>query len=100
MGRLSERPLDELEREDEEQVEILCMIQDARDRGDEQEMLRLQKRLKPTAETLLSAKMRAGADWVREQGYDTCYADAFFGPGWLERSNEELLAILDKARFG
>ena len=37
-----------------------------------------------TAETLAMFKETRGADWIREQGFDTTRADERYGAGWLD----------------
>ena len=66
------------------QLNIIGQLCEAFDRDDEAAILELNKQLTPPAGTLMNMKKAAGADWIREQGYDTRHADEKYGPGWLD----------------
>ena len=56
-------------------------------RKDKEEMERLFPKVKFEAESLMLFKNEYGAEFIRENGYNTEKADKKYGPGWLDREN-------------
>lgn len=68
-------------------------LQAAIDRGDEEAEFELRKLIIMPAETLLSAMISRGADWIRERGWNTSEAERVFGKDWMERDIAKLQEI-------
>jgi len=62
--------------------------------GDTEEQTKCFRQFIHPPVTMLVLKETMGAEWIIEQGLDTSEADRKFGPGWMERDNDELAAIL------
>ena len=72
---------------------ILVAMWEAEDRGDQAEADRLFSALDIPAHTLMALKnMPGGADWIRKHNLRTHLADEKYGPGWLDRTEEEEFA--------
>ena len=51
-------------------------------------MAKYRRLIKLTPGSLMAMKITCGADFIRENGYNTEYADAEYGPGWLDRKED------------
>ena len=79
---------DETPEEALRQCEYMRKQLEAMDRGDEEEAAKYDRLIKMTPGSLMSYKMLCGADYIRERGFNTEYADAEYGPGWLDRKED------------
>lgn len=73
--------------ERQEQLDLLEEFGDAMDRDDEETQRRCRAKIKFLPGSLMALKEVWGADFVREQGYNTELADEYYGPGWLDRDD-------------
>ena len=71
---------------------ILVAMWEAEDRGNTEEADRLFSALEIPAHTLMAIKAVLGADWIRSRNLRTHLADEKYGPGWLDRTEEEEFA--------
>lgn len=65
--------------------QLLHLLGEAMDRGDEETARELRKKVVYPAEALLAAKRNMGADWIRKEGLRTETAEAKYGKDWLDR---------------
>ena len=79
---------EELLRTGRQNLVYLCESQRAGMAGDEDAAWAWLALAKLPAETLLMLKMNMGAQFVRENGFDTELADAAYGEGWLDREEK------------
>ena len=79
----------ETEEEREEQRQLFWAAVEAFKRGDIDEYKSYFPLLKFEASSLMAGKKLFGADYLRELGVNTEYADAVYGPGWLDREEED-----------
>lgn len=42
---------------------------------------------------LIAIRDSVGADFIREEGFDTIYADLLFGPGWLDEEEDRRAVV-------
>ena len=68
----------------------------AREADDREEEKRLFKQILLPAESCLLLKCTRGAEELRTGGYILTEAEKLFGPDWLERDDDELIAILHR----
>ena len=79
---------DETPEESLRQCEYMRKQREAMDRGDDKAVVKYNRLIKFAPSSLLAKKILCGADYVRERGYNTEYADAEYGPGWLDRKED------------
>ena len=77
----------ETEQERAEQNEAIEGYLDALGRDDHEAARNFFRKIKLEACSLMAGKKIFGADYIREQGFNTEYADAKYGPGWLDRED-------------
>ena len=59
----------------------------ALNRGNRVEADRLHRKLKMSAEGLMAGKKLFGADYIRQEGYNTENADKKYGSDWLDKDD-------------
>ena len=64
---------------------IMADMNEALEKEDRAEFMRLFSTLHFSADVALHVKRAFGADWIRESGMRTDRAEAVFGPDWLDR---------------
>ena len=74
-------------REKLEKLQVMSDYMDAMNRDDEEAMRRILPTIKFHPETLKLLKALQGADFIREEGYNTELADKEYGPDWLDRED-------------
>ena len=79
---------DETEEEAIRQCEYMGKQMEAMERGDEEAMAKYDRLIKLAPSSLMAMKILCGADYIREKGFNTEYADAEYGPGWLDRKED------------
>ena len=79
---------DETEEEAIRQCEYMRKQMEAMDRGDEEAIAKYDRLIKLDPGSLMATKILCGADYIREKGFNTEYADAEYGPGWLDRKED------------
>ena len=79
---------DETEEEAIRQCDYMEKQMEAMDRGDEEAMAKYDRLIKLAPSSLMAIKITCGADYIRENGFNTEYADAEYGPGWLDRKED------------
>ena len=77
---------------------IMDAMLEALARGDKEEFARLFPEMQVSADTALRMKRVCGADRIRKTGMRTDRAEAVFGPDWLERDADELMARVEGGR--
>lgn len=68
--------------------ELLDLLNDAEERGDDKLVKELRGKMIWPAETLLATRDSRGADWLLEMGYNLVEAERKYGKDWLH--NEQL----------
>ena len=76
---------DETPEEALQQCEHMEKQREALDRGDTEAVAKYRRLVKLAPSSLMAMKKTCGADYIRENGFNTEYADAEYGPGWLDR---------------
>ena len=79
---------DETEEEAIRQCDYVGKYMEAMDRDDEEAMAKYRRLIKLTPGNLMAMKILCGANYIREMGYNTEYADAEYGLGWLDRKED------------
>ena len=79
---------DETPEESLRQCEYMRKQREAMDQDDEEAIAKYDRLIKLTPGSLLAMKILCGADYIREKGFNTEYADAEYGPGWLDRKED------------
>ena len=80
---------DETPEESLRQCEYMRKQREAFDRGDAEAIAKYDRLIKLAPSSLMSMKKLCGADYIRKKGFNTEYADAQYGPGWLDRKEDE-----------
>ena len=80
---------DETPEESLRQCEYMRKQRDAMDRGDVEAVAKYDRLIKWAPSSLMAMKKFRGADYIRKKGFNTEYADAQYGPGWLDRKEKE-----------
>ena len=89
MAALGAEPIYLTDEELAEDRKLTWDFLDARRRGDWEEVDRLVRKMQFPACCLMAGKKLFGADFIRKRGYDTTLADKAYGPGWLDREEED-----------
>ena len=76
---------DESPEESLRQCEYMRKQREAYDRGDAEAVAKYRRLIKLAPSSLMARKKLFGADYIRKQGFNTEYADAQYGAGWLDR---------------
>ena len=79
---------DETPEEALRQSEYMRKQREAMDRGDDEAIAKYDRLIKLVPGSLMAMKKLYGADFIRENGFNTEYADAEYGPGWLDRKED------------
>ena len=79
---------DETPEESLRQCEYMRKQREAMRRDDEEAIAKYRRLIKYAPSSLMAMKITCGADYIREMGYNTEYADAEYGPGWLDRKED------------
>lgn len=69
--------------------ELLDLLDEAEERGDEKLVKELRGKMIWPAETLLATRRSRGADWLIKMGYNCAEAERKYGKDWLH--NDRLL---------
>ena len=79
---------DETTEESLRQCDYMRKQREAMDRGDFEAVAKYDRLIKFDPISLMVIKKTCGADYIRECGFDTEYADAKYGTGWLDRKED------------
>ena len=80
---------DETPEESLRQSEYMRKQLEALDRGDAEAVAKYDRLIKLDPGNLMAMKKLYGADYIRKKGFNTEYADAEYGPGWLDRKEDK-----------
>ena len=79
---------DETPEEALRQSEYIGKQLEALKRRDGKAIAKYRRLIKYAPSSLMAIKKACGAAYIREKGYNTEYADAQYGPGWLDRKED------------